>query len=64
MINGDWKYCYGLENSCNLLYIYLRGSNKFLFETLFTHLILYGYKVWGCGIFRESSRKIEKMKII
>jgi hypothetical protein len=36
--------------------------NKLLFETLVTHVILYGCEVWGCSISRESWRKIEKIQ--
>ena len=39
----------------------MRDKKKFLFETLSIHVILYGFEVWGCNIYRESWRKIEKM---
>jgi len=36
--------------------------NSSLFETLVSPSILYGCEVSGCGISRESSRKVEKIK--
>jgi hypothetical protein len=60
MINGGWKVYYGLENNCKLVDLWLWDKKFFLFETLVTLIILYGCKVWGCSIFRESWRKIEQ----
>jgi len=52
-INGGWKTYYGLENSCKLANLWLGDQKKPLFETLFTHFILYGCDVWGSNISRE-----------
>ena len=37
-------------------------KNKFLFETLVIHVILYGCELWGCNISIEPWRKIEKIQ--
>ena len=37
-------------------------KKKLLFETLVTHVILYGCEVWGRNISKESWRKIEKIQ--
>jgi len=60
-INGGWKYYFGLENNCKSTNLVIWDKRKFLFETLVTLVILYGYEVWGCSISRESWRKIEKI---
>ena len=41
-INGGWKAYCGLENNCKLLDIWIWAKKKLLFETLITHVILYG----------------------
>jgi len=51
MIIGGWKAYYGLENSCKTIDLWMWDKKKLLFETLVTHVILYGYEVWGCGIY-------------
>ena len=37
-------------------------KKKFLFETLVTHVILYGCEVLGCNISREFWRNIEQIQ--
>ena len=61
MINGGWKAYFGFENNCKTTNLVMWDKNKLLFETLVTHVILYGYEVWGCNISRESWRKIEQI---
>jgi hypothetical protein len=41
-INGGWKFYYGLENNCKLVYLWLWDKKKILFESLVTLVILYG----------------------
>ena len=53
-INGGWKAYFGLENSCKEANLVMWDKNKLLFETLVTHIILYGCELWGCNISRES----------
>ena len=62
MITGGWKTYYGLENNCKSVDLWSWDKKKLLFETLFTHVILYGCEVCGCSISRESWRKIEKIQ--
>jgi hypothetical protein len=57
-----WKAYYGLENNCNSHDLSSWDKNKLLFETLVTHVILYGCEVWGCSISHELWRKIEKIQ--
>ena len=61
-INGGWEDYYGLENSCKSTYLWLWDKKKLLFEDIVTHVILYGCKVLGCNISRESWRRIEKIQ--
>ena len=61
MINGGWKAYFGLENSCKATNLVMWDKNKLLFETLVTHIILYGCELWGCNISRESWKKIEQI---
>jgi len=61
-INGGWKAYFGLENNCKATNLMTWDKNKPLFETLVTHVILYGCEVWGCSIFIESWRKIEQIQ--
>jgi hypothetical protein len=61
-INGGWKAYYGLENNCKSTDLWIWDKKKILFETLVTPVILYGCKVWGCNISRESWRKIEQIQ--
>ena len=50
MIIGGWKSYYGLENNCKSVDLWIWDKKKLLFETLFTHVIIYGCEVWGCSI--------------
>ena len=61
-IIGGLKDYYGLEKICKLADLWIWDKKKLLFETLVTPVILYGSKVWGFSISRESWRKIEKIK--
>ena len=61
-IIGGWKAYYGLENNCKSTDLWIWDKKKLLFETLVTLVILYGCKVWGCNISRESWRNIEKIQ--
>jgi hypothetical protein len=61
-IIGGWKAYYGLENNCKAVDLWIWDKKKLFFETLVTHVILYGCEVWGCSISRESWRKIEKIQ--
>ena len=40
----------------------MQDKKNLLFESLVTHVILYGCEVWGCSISRESWRKIEQIQ--
>ena len=60
-INGGWKSCFGLENNCIVPNLVM-WDKKLLYETLFTHVILYGCEVWGCIISREYWRNIEQIQ--
>jgi len=62
MINGGWKTYFGLQNNCKMTNFITWDRKKFLFETLVTHIILYGCEVWGCSISREPWRNIEKIE--
>jgi hypothetical protein len=53
-IIGGWKAYYGLENNCKSTKLWSWDKKKLLFETLVTHVIIYGCEVWGCSISRES----------
>ena len=53
-INGGWKAYFGLENNCKAANLAMWDKKKLLFETLVTHVTLYGCEVWGCNISRES----------
>ena len=44
-INGGWKAYFGLENNCKAANLVMWDKNKLLFETLITHVILYGCEV-------------------
>ena len=57
-----WKAYYGLQNNCKSAELWSWDKKKLLFETLVTLVILYGCEVWGCSIYRESWRKIEKIQ--
>ena len=46
-INGVWKAYFGLENSWKSTNLVMWYKKKFLFETVFIHVIFYGCKVWG-----------------
>jgi len=61
-INGGWKAYSGLENNCKAENLIMWDKKKFLFKTLVTPVILYGYEVWGCSISRESWRSIEQIQ--
>jgi hypothetical protein len=61
MIIGGWKDYYGLENNCKLTDLWSWDTNKILFKTLFTPVILYGCEAWGCSISHESWRNIDKI---
>ena len=61
MINGGWKAYFGLENNCKAANLVMWDKKKLLFETLVTHVILYGCEVWGCSISRESWRNIKQI---
>jgi hypothetical protein len=61
-IIGGWKAYYGLENNCKLAKLWSWDKKKLLFETLVTHVILYGCEVWGYSISRESLRNIEQIQ--
>ena len=37
-------------------------QKKFLFETIVILVIVYGFEVWGCNIYRESWRNIEQIQ--
>lgn len=52
-MNIDKHYCF---------FFFLIEQQKFLFETLVTHVILYGCEVWGFNISRESQRNIEQIQ--
>ena len=41
-INGGWENYFSLENNCKSSNLVTWDKNKFLFETLFIHVILYG----------------------
>jgi hypothetical protein len=56
-IIGGCEAYYGLENNCKSIDIWIWDKKKLLFETLFTHVILY-----GCSISHESWRKIEQIQ--
>jgi hypothetical protein len=55
-IIGGWRTYHGIENNCKSTQLWSLDKKKILFETLVTHLILYGCE------FCESSRKIEKIQ--
>jgi hypothetical protein len=59
---GGWKVYHVLENNCKSIDLWIWDKKKILFDTLVTHVILYGCEVWGCNISRESWRKIEKIQ--
>jgi hypothetical protein len=61
-INGGCKTYYELKNDCKSTNLWLWDKKKFLFHTLVTPIILYGFEVWGCNISRESWRKIEDIQ--
>ena len=61
-IYGGWKAYFGLENNCKSSHMVMWDRNKFLFETLFIHVILYGCEVWGWNISRESWRNIQQIQ--
>jgi hypothetical protein len=46
-INGGWKAYYGLGNNYKSTDIWVWDKKKLLFETLVTHVILYGCEVWS-----------------
>jgi hypothetical protein len=52
MIIWGWKAYYGLENNCKSVDLWSWDKKKLLFETLVTHVILYGCEVWGSSISR------------
>jgi hypothetical protein len=56
MINGGWKSYYGLENNCKLADLWLWDKKNILFETLVTHVILYGCEFWD-AISLENPRE-------
>ena len=56
-INGGWKAYYGIENNCKVVDLWLWDKKKLMFETLVTHVILYGCEFWGCNISREPWKK-------
>ena len=60
-INEGWKAYFRLKNNCKEENLVMWDEKKILFETLVTHVILYGCEVWGCIISRESSRNIEQI---
>ena len=62
MINGEWKFYFGLENNCKSTNLVMWDKKKFLFETLVIPVIFYGCEVWGCNISRESWRNIEQIQ--
>jgi hypothetical protein len=61
-INGGWKTYCRIENNCKSMNLWLWDKKKLLFETLFTHVILYGCEVWVCNVSRESRRNIEQIQ--
>ena len=61
-INEGWKAYFGLENNCKETNLVMWDNKDLLFETLVTLVILYGCKVWGCNISRESWRNIEQIQ--
>ena len=60
IINGGWEAYFGLENNCKSTNLVMWDKNKFLFETLFILVIVYGCEVCGCIISRESLRNIDQ----
>ena len=62
MIIGGWKAYYELKNNCKSVDIYIWSKKRFLFETLFTPVVLYRCEVWGRSVSRESWRKIEMIQ--
>ena len=61
-IDGGWKAYFGLEINCKSTNLVMWDKNKFLFETLVIHVMLYGCELWWCNISRESWRNIEKIQ--
>ena len=61
IINGGWKDYFDLENNYKSTNLVMWDKNKFIFETLVIHAILYGCEVWGCNISREYWRNIEQI---
>lgn len=61
-VNGGWTIYYRLGNSCTLKDVWFWDTNKTLFDTLPTPIILYGREVWGFNISRELWRRIDKIK--
>ena len=55
------EHGFGLENNCKSSNLVMWDKNKFLFKTLVIYVILYGCEVWGCIIYSEYWRKIEKL---
>jgi len=45
MINGGWKAYYVIENSGISMDFWVWDKKKLLFETLVTHVIIYGCEV-------------------
>jgi hypothetical protein len=62
IIIGGWKAYYGLENNCKSVGLWSWDNKKLLFETIVTHVILYGCEFSGCSISHESWRKIQKIQ--
>jgi hypothetical protein len=61
-IIGGWKTYYGIQKYCKSVDLWSWDKKKLFFETLVTPIIIYGYEVLGCSIFRESWRKIEQIQ--
>ena len=64
IISGGRKAYFGLENNCKTTNLVMWDRKKFLFETLFTPVILYGCEVWGCGISRDPREILTKCRSV
>ena len=62
IINGGWKAYFGLENNCKSANLAMWDKNKFLFETLVIHFILYGCEVWGATFLENLGGILRKYR--
>ena len=63
-INGGWKAYFGLENNCKAANLVMWDKKKIIFETLVTHVILYGCEVWVVGSLENPGEISSKSKSV